>query len=142
MFRIFVQMYIPNNLHTLASNQKQNMPYIKNTLKLIELLLTYHDKELANWLKSKKLVIEAYATPWVTTLFSRVVKDTALVYELWEIFLYERDRYFLFYFAVAMMITSRSQILSMKSFEKLLLTMTELRICSFEELSEIYKLAI
>jgi len=70
---------------------------------LTEILLQYHDKELYNYLKHHKLVLEMFATNWFLTLFTRVVSDLALLYELWEIFLFERDKYFIFYFAVALL---------------------------------------
>ena len=44
-----------------------------------------------------------YGPRLVTTLYTRVV-ELSLLYEVWEIFLFERDKYFIFYFAVALLI--------------------------------------
>lgn len=44
------------------------------------------------------------------TLYTRIV-DFSLLYEVWEIFLFERDKYMIFYFAVAVMIVHREHIL-------------------------------
>jgi len=53
-------------------------------------------------LKHYKIVFEMYATSWLVTLFTRLV-DFGLIYELWEIFLFERDRFLIFYLTVAFM---------------------------------------
>lgn len=56
-----------------------------------------------------------------------------LIYELWEVFLYERDRYFIFYAAVALLIIHRIQILSLDKFEKLLKYLTaDMKVKAFE----------
>ena len=57
-----------------------------------------------------------YAPRLVTTLYTRVV-DFSLLYELWEIFLFERDKYFIFYFAVGLLIGFKQEILNMQTFE-------------------------
>jgi len=44
-----------------------------------------------------------FATNWFLTLFTRVVSDLALLYELWELFLFERDAYLIFYLSVALL---------------------------------------
>lgn len=63
---------------------------MKCSLFFIDLLLSYADKELHFHITKKKVNIESYATGWVTTLFSRAV-DFTMLYEVWEIFLFERD---------------------------------------------------
>ncbi len=94
-----------------------NLPYLKCTLTLTDMLLQYHDKELFNHLSKHKLVLEMFATNWFLTLFTRVVTDLALLYELWEIFLFERDRYMIFYLGVAMIKSKRKAILELNQFE-------------------------
>ena len=51
-----------------------------------------------------------YGPRFVTTLYTRVV-ELGLLYELWEIFLFERDRFFIFYFAIALLIGFKQEIL-------------------------------
>ena len=80
------------------------MPYLKCSLYLTGLLLQYDDKELDNHFRKHKIEIEMFATNWLLTLFTRVI-EFGMIYELWEIFLLERDKYFLFYFAVGFIIT-------------------------------------
>jgi len=60
-----------------------------------------------------------YAANWVTTLFTRVV-NFHLIYELWEIFLFERDQYFIFYFAVALLVSHRDILFNQTKFDALL----------------------
>ena len=66
--------------------------------------------------------MESYAAPWVATLFTRNV-DFALIYELWEIFMFERDTYFVLYFAVALIRINRDKILQFKTIDRLIQVM-------------------
>lgn len=54
-----------------------------------------------------------FATSWFLTLFTRVLSDLALLYELWELFLFERDKHLIFYLAIALLKAKRSQILAL-----------------------------
>jgi hypothetical protein len=82
-----------------------------------------------------------FATNWVTTLFTRVV-EFHLIYELWEIFLFERDQFFIFYFAVALLISQRDHILLLNKFDALLKLMQKIFIHDLVDLQETYRLAI
>lgn len=57
-------------------------------------------------MKKRKVVVEMYAAQWVMTLYTRIV-EFSLLYEVWEIFLFERDKFMIFYFAVAVMVVNR-----------------------------------
>ena len=109
-FKRFVRSFIPNNLHTKFNGRSAALPYLKCCLQITDLLLHYAEKEIHSHLKRKKVVVEMYAPGWVTTLYTRVV-EFGLLYELWEIFLFERDKFFIFYFAVALLVTHKEQIL-------------------------------
>ena len=140
-FKQFIAQFIPNNLHTKSCGNKMALPYIKSTLSLIDLLLSYADREVFAHLRRRKVVIESYGTGWVTTVFSRTV-DFTMIYELWEIFLFERDTYFLLYFAVGLIRFFRAEILKTTQFEKLITLMMSLRIRGLEELAEVYRHAV
>jgi hypothetical protein len=140
-FKKFIAQFIPNNLHTKACGNKMALPYIKCTLSLIETLLAYADREVFCHLKRRKVVVETYGAGWVTTVFSRTV-DFTMIYELWEVFLFERDSYFLLYFAVGLIIHNRDRILATTQFDKLITLMMSLRIESLADLLKIYKRAI
>ena len=82
-----------------------------------------------------------YGPRLVTTLYTRVV-ELSLLYEVWEIFLFERDKYFIFYFAVAMLIGVKDEILRLDSFESLIVFLQQLSIQSYAMLADIYFHAI
>ena len=79
-----------------------------------------------------------YATSWLVTLFTRLV-DFGLIYELWEIFLFERDRFLIFYLTVAFMKIFRYQLLKLNTFEKILKFLTtDIKIHDFDQLYNLY----
>ena len=53
-----------------------------------------------------------FATNWLLTLFTRVI-EFSMIYELWEIFLFERDKYFLFFFAVALITSKKKDLMAL-----------------------------
>jgi hypothetical protein len=85
-----------------------------------------------------------FATNWFLTLFTRVVSDLALLYELWEIFLFERDRFLIFYLGVAMLTAKRQTILGLNQFEQLMkfLTTEDFKVSDFAQLSDVYDHAV
>lgn len=100
------------------------------------MLLQYLDKELYNHLRHHKVVLEMFATNWFLTLFTRAVGDLALLYEVWEIFLFERDKYLIFSFALALLQSHRVTILSLNQFDKILKYLTvELKLQSHQQLA-------
>ena len=110
-------------------------------LRITDLLLAYTDKEISSHLQKKNISIEMYAPRLVTTLYTRVV-EFSLLYELWEIFLFERDKFFIFYFAVAMMIAYKEEILAIDAFEKLIVFLQGIKIESYQMLADVYFHAI
>ena len=140
-FKRFVRSFIPNNLHTKFNGRSAALPYLKCCLHLTDLLLHYVDKEIYAHLKRKKVVVEMYAPHWVTTLYTRVV-EFSLLYELWEIFLFERDKFFIFYFAVALLISHKEEILKLDSMEQLIVFLSGIKIESFALLADTYFHAI
>ena len=107
-FKRFVQLYFPNTLHTKFNGRGGNgLPYLNCTFILAEILLLYHDKELYNHLRHHKMMFVMFASDWFLTLFTRAVGDLSLLYEMWEIFLFERDKYFIFFFAIGLLKVNR-----------------------------------
>lgn len=140
-FKRFVRSFIPNNLHTKFNGRSAALPYLKCCLQITDLLLHYADKEIYTHLQRKKVVVEMWGPGWVTTLYSRVV-EFGLLYELWEIFLFERDKFFIFYFAVALLVCHKEQILNLDTMEQLLVYLTSIKIESFALLADTYFHAI
>jgi hypothetical protein len=101
------------------------------------MVLQYADRELHFHLKTKGVCVEMYAASWVMTLFTRV-SDFSLIYEIWEIFLFERDKFLIFYFAVAMLSIHREKVLSLNSFEQLLRYLPTINIPDFASLARVY----
>lgn len=141
-FKRFVYCFIPNNLHTKFNGRSAVLPYLKCCLNLTDMVLQYVDRELHNHLVSKGIFVEMTAlASWVMTLFTRVA-DLALVYEIWEIFLFERDKYFIFYFAVSLLRYHRQRLLRLRCFEKILPAMAAITIPNYAALAAIYRGAI
>jgi len=132
-------MYLPNTLHTKYNGKGTSLPYLRCALFILEQLLQYHDKELYYHLRHCKISLEMFATSWVLTIFTRII-EFSLVYELWEIFLFERDKFLIFYFAVAILKHHRARIMEQSQFEKLLRYLTqEMRIRDFGQLAQVYE---
>jgi hypothetical protein len=69
--------------------------------------------------------------------------EFGLVYELWEIFLFERDKYLIFYLAVGLLKTKRTEILGFNSMEKLIKYLsTECKIYDFSQLAHAYQISL
>jgi Rab-GTPase-TBC domain len=49
------------------------------------------------------LEMEMFATNWFLTMFTRAVGDLALLYEMWEICIFERDKHWIFYWAIGLL---------------------------------------
>jgi hypothetical protein len=128
-------------LHTKFNGRSNILPYLKCCLHLTDLLLAYQDKQLYSHLKKRKIVVEMYMTEWVMTLYTRIV-EFSLLYEVWEIFLFERDKFLIFYFAVALMVVNREQILQLNTLEQLLTYLPQIKIENFSVLAETYFHAI
>ena len=128
-------------MHNKFNGRQNELPYLSCTLRITDLLLQYTDRDIAAHLKRKHIQIEMYGPRLVTTLYTRVV-ELSLLYEVWEIFLFERDKYFIFYFAVAMLIGVKDELLRLDSFESLIVFLQQLSIQSYAMLADIYFHAI
>lgn len=106
-----------------------------------DLLLAYTDMELLSHLRKKMIQIEMYAPKWIATLYTRLV-DLSLLYELWEIFLFERDKHFIFYFCIGILIAFRDDIMKRNSMEQLIFYLQNIKITSYGLLADIYFHAI
>lgn len=102
------------------------------------MMLKYHDIELHNHFKNLDCEIEAFATPWILTQFSRVV-DFSLIYELIEIILFENDQLMALYMSVALLLSFKNEILECDAIEMLLpLLQKRAKVLNAKELCELY----
>lgn len=102
------------------------------------MLLKYHDIELFNHFQNSDVELEAFATPWILTQFSRVV-DCNMIYELIEIILFEKDQLMALYMSIALLKHYKTLILELNSLEELLpFLQRKLKIDNIRDLCKLY----
>lgn len=110
------------------------------SLGLFELLLKYHDPEVALFLRNFKISSDIYAFNWFITLFaSKLPLD--LVYSLWDFIIQEGDWMIIFYISTAFVMYHRQEILTSEEYI-LPQTMTNLTLKSKEEVFNIFVRAL
>jgi hypothetical protein len=140
-FKAFVTFFIPNNLHTKFNGRTEVLPYLRCCHTMSDILLAYCDREVFEHFRKRGISVEMYLTEWIALLYTRIV-DFSMLYELWEIFLFERDKFFIFYFAVALLSSNREKILSMNSMERVLTFVKSIKVEDYAQLADTYKHAI
>lgn len=118
-FKGFIERFIYNTLLSKSTGTETWLPHLKLSLKLISLLIKYHDIDLYAHFLKYKIDLETFAVPWILTNFFRGV-DFDLIYVLIKIFLHEDDELLVFYLFIALLKINRNVVLEMKSFEKIL----------------------
>ena len=141
-FKGILENYIPHILHSKYTKDGQGLPHLACYLKLTSAMLRFHDIELWKHLEFFDVYIELFATPWIMTFFSRAM-PLELLYEFWDIYLLERDRLFLFYIIIALLVIKRDKILQKREMGHLLCYLSkEMRITSLKELGALYQIAV
>ena len=138
-FRSFVQLYIPNTLHSkYSSSHGCWLPHLQCVLTLCDLLLKYHDSELYRHITEKEVTFQTFGTSWLMTLFTRVV-DFALVYELFEILLFEGDELFPLFLPIALLVRNREAVLRCLDLETLIVQLQRnIKVSTAKELADLY----
>lgn len=85
------------------------------SLGLFELLLKYHDPEVALYLQRWKVSCDIYAFNWFMTLFASKL-PLHLSYLLWDFIIQEGDWMMIFYISIAFFIFHRQEILMAEEF--------------------------
>jgi hypothetical protein len=98
----YIDMFMPNTLHSKYNGKDYSLPHLQCQLSLCKMLLKYHDIELHNHFLSLEIEVEAFATSWILTQFSRVV-SFSLIYELIEIILFEKDQLLALYMSISLL---------------------------------------
>jgi hypothetical protein len=106
----YIDMFMPNTLHSKFNGKDYSLPHLQCQLSLLKMLIKYHDIELQNHFINSEIDLEAFATPWILTQFSRVV-ESSLIYELIEIILFEKDQLMALYMSVALLKHFKEDIL-------------------------------
>ena len=138
----YIEMFMPNTLHSKFDGKDYSLPHLQCQLSLCKMLLKYHDIELYNHFNQMEVEVEAFATPWILTQFSRVV-DFSLIYELIEIILFEHDQLICFYMSIALLKRYKGDILELGSIETLLpFLQRKVKIYTIRELCQLYYEAV
>jgi hypothetical protein len=133
----FMDGFIYNTLLSKSTGTETWLPHLKLSLKLILLLLKYHDIELYLHFMKYKVDLEAFAVPWILTHFYRGV-DFNFIYVLTKIFLHEKDELLVFYFFIALLKIYRTEVLGFKAFDKILKFYYSIKIASISKLCDLY----
>ena len=138
----YIDMFMPNTLHSKFNGKDYSLPHLQCQLSLCKMLLKYHDIELYNHFKNMEVEVEAFATPWILTQFSRVV-DFSLIYELIEIVLFEKDQLLILYMSIALLRNYKTEILQSNSLENLLpFLQRKVKVSNVRELWQLYYEAV
>mmetsp|Transcript_23147 Transcript_23147/g.22626 ORF Transcript_23147/g.22626 Transcript_23147/m.22626 type:complete len:90 (+) Transcript_23147:795-1064(+) len=79
-------------------------------LSLFQLILRYHDPELALYIDHCQVTPEMYATPWLLTYFSNKIEMTLLI-KFWDAVMEEDDQLMIFFVSVALLTYNRDKLL-------------------------------
>ena len=102
------------------------------------MLLKYHDIEIYKHFNDLEVSVEAFATSWILTQFTRVV-DFSLIYELIEIILFEKDKLIVLFMSIALIKHFKVQILEWSWMEDLLpLLQRKAKISNIRDLWKLY----
>jgi len=117
---------------------------LQSCLRILKLLLTYHEPQIANYLDSNHVIPEMFCIPWFITYFASRMESAALVLEFWEHIVAgskdSPDVTFIFFFSVALIVYNKEAIFRSDSAD-LPQKMTQLSVHSREELLMLLKLA-
>lgn len=81
LFSRLIALYVPR---VFADKNDSDFTALQSSLRLLSLLLQYHDPKLHQFIEQFDVPPELYATPWFLTLFGRSMNRTDL-YHLWDL---------------------------------------------------------
>ena len=70
---------------------------------IIALLLKYHSPKLSNFFFKHQICPEIYSTSWLLTMYSTMISDAILLFDLWEEIILQNDVLYPCYIAVALL---------------------------------------
>ena len=137
LFKSFLNKYLPNVFHSLATVDGNTLAHVKGYLKLVDMVLRYHDYQLWEELEKKGIGLESSAISWIMTFFGRIC-DVALLLEIYDIYFIENDCNMIFYLIAAILILNREKIMHGDTIKVLTYLSREFHISGIKELSQIY----
>jgi len=109
-FASFMRNYFPNILIPTIVNDLRELPHLNAAINYCGILLDYHGNQIANILRERDLDLRTFVTPWVMTLFCKGT-SMDLVYELFDKYMAQKDKLFLFYMVVALILMNEKEII-------------------------------
>mmetsp|Transcript_588 Transcript_588/g.343 ORF Transcript_588/g.343 Transcript_588/m.343 type:complete len:94 (+) Transcript_588:165-446(+) len=83
-------------------------------LSLFQLILRYHDPELALCLEKGQVTPEMYAMSWLLTYFANKLEMSLLI-RLWEKVIEEDDQLMIFFLSVSLLTSNRQKLMECDS---------------------------
>jgi hypothetical protein len=114
LFSRLIALYVPR---VFADTNDSDFTALQSSLRLLSLLLQYHDPKLHQFIEQFDVPPELYATPWFLTLFGRSMSRTDL-YHLWDLLIGSAKvpgPVILHAVAVALLMSHRDTILATRS---------------------------
>lgn len=100
-FYAILTRYVPKD-------DSSNAPY-----DLFRHILMYHDPELCCFIDSKKILMQDFMRPWLTTMFASRC-DIEVTLSLWDIYFQEADPFFGIFLSLVVLINAKNHIVAMK----------------------------
>lgn len=99
-FYAIVNKYIPRECF------KNGKPF-----HLFRLLLQYHDPELSSFLDTKRISPDAYALPWLRSLFASTC-TLPVIQCMWDVYFLHGDQFLALFMALVILVNARDQLLA------------------------------
>ena len=141
LFKSFLNKYLPNVFHSLATVDGNTLAHVKGYLKLVDMVLRYHDYQLWEELEKRGIGLESSAISWIMTFFGRIC-DVALLLEIYDLYFIENDCNMIFYLIASILILNREKIMHGDTIKILTYLSREFHISGIKELSQIYMQAL
>jgi len=110
-FASFMRNYFPNILTPILVNGITELPHLNATINYCGVLISYHANKVSNVLRELDLDIRTFITPWILTLFCKGTKMN-LIYEIFTRYMEERDKLFIIYLVVALILQKENELIS------------------------------
>lgn len=102
---------------------------------MFSIVLKYHIPTVFRFLEWHKVEPQIFCISWLMTLFAGKL-SLKMVYELWQFYVTENDKFFLFFLAVGIMLYNKENIIETKNVN-ILETVTHLVFRDEEEMKNV-----
>ena len=130
----FIDRFLPDYFY------EKDLYALRSSISLYINLFKYHEPSVYNYLDSKEIPHELYATNWLLTLRAQKL-HLDILYSLWDHIIKVNDPLFIHFILVALIKYKRELLINCDS-NLLLKLMVGLTITSIDELNEVIKIAL